>query len=225
MRWGLFGSIIILGALLGLLSPAVAFAAKDDHAAPSPHGGEPGGTAAHDPVDNPFAGWLDLTIWTILVFLLLLWVLSKYAWKPMLAGLEKREHAIHSAAEDAQKARDEAQRLRDQLQQEMNHAQEKVRALMDEARKNGDQLREQMVTDARKEIQGERERLHREVESARDQALQQITNQTADLAALISSKVIRRQMTPEDHRRLVDEALGELRQAGADRQRMVASLQ
>jgi F0F1-type ATP synthase membrane subunit b/b' len=78
---------------------------------------------------------------------------------------------------------------------------------------------------ARQEIQAERERLHREMELARDQALRQIWGQGAQLAALISAKVIRRQLTPDDHRQLVDEALAELRGAGAAHQRMVASVQ
>jgi F-type H+-transporting ATPase subunit b len=223
MRWGLFGSTILVAALLGLFSPALAFAAKEEHPGAAAPAGE-AGHAAGEHTNDPFAGWLDLSIWTIVVFLLLLFVLSKYAWKPMLAGLEKREHAIHSAAEDAQRARDEAQRLRDQLRQEMDQIQEKSRALLDEARKTGQQMSDQLVADARKGIQDEKDRAYRELESARDQALQQLTNQTADLATLISSKAIRRELTPDDHRRLIDEALGELRQAGADRQRMVASL-
>jgi F-type H+-transporting ATPase subunit b len=224
MRWGLFGSIIVLVALLGLLSPTVAFAAKDDAHA-SAAGGEAGGANGHAEGDNPFAGWLDLTIWTILVFLLLLFVLSKYAWKPMLEGLEKREHAIHSAVEDAQRARDEAQRLRDEVRQQRDRIEEERRAALEDARKTSTQVHEQMLAETRQEIQAERERVHREVEAARDQALQQITTHAADLAALMSSKVIRRQLSPEDHHRLLDEALGELRQAGSERQRMVASVQ
>jgi F-type H+-transporting ATPase subunit b len=95
----------------------------------------------------------------------------------------------------------------------MARANDKVREMLDEARKEAQSLKDDMVADARKDIQAERERLTREVNLARDEALQQIWNQGVQLAALISSKTIRRQLTPEDHRGLVDEALAELRRA------------
>jgi F-type H+-transporting ATPase subunit b len=161
-----------------------------------------------DPADIP------LGIWTIVVFVILLAVLKKYAWGPILEGLQKREHNIASAVEEAQKARDESQRLRDQLQREVDHAQEKVRDILDEGRKHAQQTTDEMVAKARTEIQTERDRLRREIEMARDQALQELWKRTADLATMVSAKAIRRQLTPEDHRRLVDEALTELQSAG-----------
>src|SRR5262249_48873676 len=97
----------------------------------------------------------------------------------------------------------------------LDHAGEKVREIMDNARKDGQRLTEEMVTKARGEIQTERDRLRREIETAKDQALQDLWNQTAQLATLVSAKAIGRQLSEEDHRRLVDEALSELPQAGS----------
>ncbi len=152
----------------------------------------------------------DLSLWTLVVFGLLYFVLRKWAWKPMLEGLQKREENIRSAVEEAQRARDEAQRLRDQLQREVDKAHEKVRDILDQARRDAQHMTEEMVAKARAEIQADRDRLRREIETARDQALQDLWNRTAQLATMISAKAIRRQLTPEDHRRLVDEALAEL---------------
>jgi F-type H+-transporting ATPase subunit b len=87
-----------------------------------------------------------------------------------------------------------------------------VRQLLDEGRRAAQRQHDEMMAQARAEIQGERDRLHREINMARDQALQQLWAQAADLATLVSSKAIRRHLTPDDHRRLVDEALAELRQ-------------
>jgi F-type H+-transporting ATPase subunit b len=218
-------SLVMGLALIVLSSPP---ATAEDHPAPA---AKDHAASGHDGKGEEPAGipWgpraLDLSIWTIVVFLVLLWVLSKYAWKPMIEGLDHRERAIAAAVEEAQRARDEAARLREQLQAEMNRASEKVRDMLDEARKEGQALREQLKADAHNEIQGERDRLHREIDLARDQALQQIWNQAAKLAATISTKAIRRQLTPEDHRQLVEEALADLRRAGTERQRMVASIQ
>jgi F-type H+-transporting ATPase subunit b len=154
----------------------------------------------------------DLGIWTIVIFVILAIVLWKLAWGPIVQGLHKREESIRSALEEAEKARAETARLRDQLQQEMAQSQDKVRQLLDEGRRAAQRQHDEMMAQARAEIQGERDRLHREIDMARDQALQQLWAQTADLATLVASKAIRRQLSPDDNRRLVDETLVELRQ-------------
>jgi F-type H+-transporting ATPase subunit b len=166
-----------------------------------------------------------LGVWTVVVFLVLVVVLRKYAWGPMLEGLQRREQNIRETVEETQRAREEAQRLRGELQAEMDRAAEKVREIMDQARRDAQHATDDMLGKARVEIQKERERLHRDIHMARDQALQEIWTQTAQLATLISAKAIRRQLNSEDHRRLVDEAITELRQAGKERQREVASVQ
>ena len=163
---------------------------------------------------NPLEITWDLGLWTLVVFGLLYFFLRKLVWTPMLSGLQKREDNIRSAVEDAQKARDEAQRLRDQLQREVDKAHEKVRDILDEGRRHAQQATDEMIAKARTEIQAERDRLRREIEMARDQALQELWKQAADLATMISAKAIRRQLSAEDHRRLVDEALAELQGAG-----------
>jgi F-type H+-transporting ATPase subunit b len=159
------------------------------------------------------------------VFILLFLILTKLAWKPMLEGLQKREANIHGALEEAQKARADAQRLRAELRKEMDHAGEKVREILDEARRDAQHTTDEMVAKARGEIQTERDRLRREIDTARDQALQQLWTQSAQLATLVSAKAIRRQLAEDDHRRLVDEALAELRDAGTRRQREMAGVQ
>lgn len=167
----------------------------------------------------------DLGLWTVVVFGLLLFVLRKLAWTPWLDATRRREQNIQQALDEAQQARGEAQRLRGELQTQMDQAADKVRGLMDQARRDAQHATDDMLGKARGEIQKERERLHREIGMARDQALQEIWTQTAQLATLISAKAIRRQLNSDDHRRLVDEAITELRQAGKERQREVASVQ
>jgi F-type H+-transporting ATPase subunit b len=167
---------------------------------------------------------LDLGIWTVVVFVLLFFVLRKFAWGPMLQGLQKREESIHLALEEAQKGREEAQRLRDQFQGEMNRAHDRAREIHEEARRNAERAANEMIAKARSEIQAEHERRRRELDIARDQALQQLWSQTAQLATLVSAKAIRRQLTPDDHRRFVDEAIAELQQAGTQHKQQAASI-
>ncbi len=153
---------------------------------------------------------LDLTIWTIVVFGLLLWVLKKLAWKPMLEGLQGREARIRGALDEAQTARDEAQKLRADLQAEMSKVADKIRELMDEARREGQAVKDNMVSEGKTEIQAERDRSLREIERDFQSKKQELWNQTAQLATLISAKALGRSVNEADHRHLVDEALTEL---------------
>jgi F-type H+-transporting ATPase subunit b len=162
---------------------------------------------------------LDLGIWTLIVFLVLFFLLRATAWGRIRSGLEKRETSIREAIADAQRTREEAQRLREQFQAEVNRANEKVRDILDEGRRDVQRQADEILAKSRSDIQTERDRMRREIERARDQALQELWGQAAQLATLISAKAIRREVSTDDHRRLVDEALTEMGQVGALRQR------
>jgi F-type H+-transporting ATPase subunit b len=155
----------------------------------------------------------DLGLWTIVVFVLLFLVLNKFAFPKMIAGLHKREERIRGALDEAQKAKDEAHAIRTSLQKQMDEAADRVRGIIDEARRDAQDLREQEMAKTRAEIQGERERLHREIETETDQALQRIWSQAAELATQVSAKALGRGITEDGHRRLIDEAVAELRTA------------
>jgi F-type H+-transporting ATPase subunit b len=164
----------------------------------------------------------DLGLWTFVVFLVLLAILGKMAWGPMLEGLKKREENIRGALAEAQRHHDEAKKMREELQVELAGAQQQVRDIVASGRKDAERLADEILTKARAEIEAERERLHHEVDMARDQALAHIWNKSTELATLISSKAIRRNLNPDDHRRLLDEAIAEIRQAAGQRQKETA---
>ncbi len=185
----------LLAALFVVAMPTLGLAA-DDHAKES--------------APNILEPRLDLTIWTVIVFAVLLLVLRKYAWGPMLAGLQGREARIRGALDEANSARDDAHKLRDQFKTEMDKVQDKMRELMDEARRDGQQVKERLLAEGKADIHAEKERSLREIEATRDQAKQELWNQTAQLATLVSAKAIGRNMTVDDHRHLVDQALAEL---------------
>jgi len=190
--------LVFLFALVILASPAPAFA-KDE--------GTP----------NILEPRPDLTIWTIVVFVVLLLVLHKLAWKPMLEGLQGREARIRGELDEAKNAREDAQKLRDQLKVELNKIQDKMREMLDEARRDGQQVKERLLAEGKADIQAEKERALREIEATREQAKQELWTQTAQLATLVSAKVIGRSLTVDDHRHLVDEAVAELTGATASR--------
>lgn len=182
--------------------------------------------AAHgEAKDRQIFEWaLDLGIWTIVVFLLLVFILKKYAWGPMLEGLQKREENIRAAIDEARAAREEAARLRETIQGERAKISEEARKVAEEARRRGEERVAELEAEARKAIQADRDRLHRELETAKVQVLKETLDYTSNLATLISAKAIQRQISEDDHRRLVDEALAELKQAGQAKYREVASV-
>lgn len=155
----------------------------------------------------------DLGIFTLIVFGLLVLVLSKTAWPKITEGLARREAAIFGARDEAAKARAEAEELRAKLQKEFAEAQDKIRAMLDEARRDADALRAAEKEAGVKEAQAERERARREIESAKDSALDEIYRTAVDLATTLSAKTLARQITADDHRKLLDESLAELKQS------------
>lgn len=190
------------------------------HAADAPkhgekEGGHGDGHGGHGGGDDGgvFGKALDLAIWTVVVFLVLLVVLGKFAWGPMMEGLKRREESIRAAIDEAQKAKEEAAKMRQEMNAEIARSRDEQRKMVEEARRDAERLKEEMKAEAQAQITAERERLRKEISTATDQALQQLWNQTAKLATEISSKAIRKSLSEEDHRRLVDEALKELKVA------------
>jgi F-type H+-transporting ATPase subunit b len=180
--------------------------------------------AAEEGDDNPLvSSRVDLAIWSIIIFVLLLLLLRKTAWGPMLEAFHKREQSIADAIKEAEEARASAHSLQQEFEARINKAHEQVRDMLDEARKEAHAARDRMLAEGRSEVQAERDRLHREIDMARDHALEQIWTQAAQLATLVSTKVIRRKLTPEDHSSLIEEALADLRRAAQQRQQ--ASIQ
>ncbi len=154
----------------------------------------------------------DTAVWTGVVFLLLLFILTKYAWAPILEGLKAREAAITNVMDEAKRLREENAKDSAKFKAELQEAFAKIPAMMDEARRDAAELKEQIRSEGNAEVQKERQRLLRELDVARDQALQDIWNQAANVATLIATKAIGRSLTGDDHRRLVDDALDELKQ-------------
>jgi len=167
-------------------------------------------TRASKPVNVMDLKW-DLGLWSIVIFLILFFLLKSKAWGPILAGLQKREANIRAAAEEAKVARAETAKMQAEYKAEMDRKFAEIPKIMEEARRGAEALKEELRSQANKEIQAERLRLRREIDSARDQALKEIWDQAAQLATLISAKVIGKALTPADHHRLIDESLQEMR--------------
>jgi F-type H+-transporting ATPase subunit b len=157
----------------------------------------------------------DLGIYTLVVFGLLLFVLARFAWPAMREGLEKRETNIKSALEQAKQDAVAAKQELEQAKQALAKAAIEARGIVEEARRDAEALKATEREAGVKEAAAERERARREIETARDAALKDIYEQAVKLAALMSEKALARNISVEDHRRLLDESLAELKSAAS----------
>jgi F-type H+-transporting ATPase subunit b len=163
-------------------------------------------------MDNPLVQ-VDpgLYIWAIVTFLVLLALLTKFAWKPLLQALDARQLTIQKALDAAEKARLELERLNRESAQIIRQARVEADQIVTMSRADAERLREEMRQKARAEAEGIVKTAERQIQLETARAIQQIRREAADLSVAIASKLIRRNLTKEDNEKLIDEALGQLR--------------
>jgi F-type H+-transporting ATPase subunit b len=205
---------LALAALLAaLLAPAPAGAAApppDAHAeaVEAPHGAA---AEAHGaPEGGLFAGDVGNAIWTVVIFVLALAVLGKFAWTPILKGLQGREQFIRDALAAAKTQRDEAEARLAEYEAKLAAARDEVDAIMDEARRDAEAVRLREEERAREEAEKTIARARREIEIAADTAVKDLYARAARLATAAAGAVLRREIRPEDHERLVAESIAAL---------------
>ena len=157
-----------------------------------------------NPLVQPDPG---LFIWTILTFLVLLALLAKFAWRPLLEALETRQNAIRKSLDDAQQARAELERLNQESAAIVNRARAEADQIIVRSRADAERLREDMKQKARAEAEAVIKNAERQIQLETARALQQIRTEAVDLSVMIASKLIQRNLTREDNERLIEEAL------------------
>lgn len=169
-----------------------------------------GGAGGADAVFDLPKRW-DLSIYTLIVFIVLLLFLGRFAWPNIVAGMKAREEGLAKLKDDAVKALEAATAKQAELDAKLAAANDEIRKMLEEARRDAQALREAEKLAGQKDAEAERERAKREIEAATEQAKQELYQQSVKLAALMSSKALRRQMMASDHERLIEESLAELK--------------
>src|SRR5579883_2131864 len=151
-----------------------------------------------------------LVIWTFIIFLVLLFVLGKTAWKPLLASLKTREQAIADSLARAEQARADAERLVAENKQERARAEEEVQKALREGRAYAEQMRRDLVEKAKGEADRMLAQARQEIERDTQNALRQLRSEAADLAIMATSKLLDENMNEERHRRMIHKMIEEL---------------
>lgn len=164
-----------------------------------------------------FTGDLGNVFWSLLTFLAVLVVLGKFAWKPILGALQKREDFIRESLAQAKRDREEAEKRLIEYSDKIVTAQAEASAIVEEGRRDGDVLRQKLEEDGKVEAKAILERARREIQIATDSAVKELYALTAKLATDVAAKIIRKELNPREHERLIEESIDELEAAAAKR--------
>jgi F-type H+-transporting ATPase subunit b len=149
-------------------------------------------------------------IWILAIFLLLLIVLRKFAWKNVLAGLTAREQRIRSAIADSDAARIKGEAALAQYNAQLATAEGQVRDMLSKATVEAEKIANGIRIRAQQEAEEIKEKAMKEIESSKRAALAEIYEQTASLATSVAEKILRRNLNADDQRDLVRQSLDEL---------------
>ncbi|HEY2411630.1 MAG TPA: F0F1 ATP synthase subunit B [Pirellulaceae bacterium] len=151
----------------------------------------------------------DMSIYSFVVFLLLLGVLYKFAWGPIANALDLREQTIARQIEEARLASERGAAQLKEYEARLAVATEEARQIVSGARKDAEHAKEKIVAEAREAAQKERDRAVADIHIAKNQALDQIAQKSVQTAVSLASNIIRREVKPQDHEALIGEAVNQ----------------
>jgi len=164
---------------------------------------------AQGPVNllEPHAG---LMFWTLVIFVILLVVLARFAFKPLVAAVEARERALEDAIEGAKRDREEAARLLSEQRTQLDASRGEAQKLIADGRAAADKVRAELLEQTRAQQQELLERARRDIDAERDRAIAELRREAVDLALAGASKVIERNLDDASNRKLVENFLATL---------------
>jgi len=186
-----------LAACVLMLGNALPLAAQEQHAEPPKLLTANGG----------------LMFWTLIIFIVVLIVLTKFAFKPITRAVEAREQALEDAIENAKRDRAEAAKLLEEHKRLVAQAHADAQRFIAEGRVEGEKVRTEIVEQAHREQQQVMERARQEIETERQQAMVELRRDTVNLAVRSASKVIEKNLDDEANRRVVESFLASLEPA------------
>lgn len=164
---------------------------------------------------DPLAFDASAYILTTLTFLVLIGLLGKFAWKPMLEAIEARESRIDEAIKQAEDGRRQANELLSTYEAQVANVEQEMAALREKGRTDAEAIARDVRSQADKDATARVERAVNEIELARTQALEDIRKESVTLGMAVASKVVGRSIEGEDHLRLANEVVSGLSSVGS----------
>jgi F-type H+-transporting ATPase subunit b len=157
---------------------------------------------------------VDLALFSLIIFLGLLAILAKFAWKPLLDSLDRREKSIANQIDSAQQANEQAQAKLREYEQRLAKASDEAAAMLTQARQEAVKAKEQIVAEANAEARRQRERAITDIQAAKNQALRELAERSIDSAVTLAGNLVGKEIDRNAHNQLIRESLDRFVQSG-----------
>jgi F-type H+-transporting ATPase subunit b len=161
---------------------------------------------------GPSAWKLDPALWTAVVFLVLVAILAKFAWKPITEGLDKRERHVAEQIAQAEAANQQAKESLADYERRLAAAGDQVRSILEQGRRHAEELSRDLLDKAKQEAEAEHQRALRQIEAAADAASKELADRSAAMAVRLAGQILQVEIKPRDHARLITQAVAEFAQ-------------
>lgn len=148
-------------------------------------------------------------IWTIISFVILLFILKKVAWTPILKALDAREKGIQDNIDAARLSREDAEKALEEYKKQLAEAQTEAQSIVSKARKDAERVREDLLAKSKQEAENQVERARKQIDLESQEAINRIRAELASLVVASAEKVIGKSLSMDDHERLIMESLKE----------------
>jgi F-type H+-transporting ATPase subunit b len=152
-----------------------------------------------------------LFVWTILTFLLLLAVLTKFAWKPLLKMLKDREELIRSSLEDAEKAQTELAKLNAEGEKIINKARAEAQEILSQCKSSAATLKDETIKDAKEKAKVIADNAEKQILVEKEKAIEEIKSEVVNLSLSVAEKLIKKNISVEDNKALIYESLSQVK--------------
>ncbi len=166
--------------------------------------------AAEEGQGNLFAGDIGNAVWTLVIFLLVVFILGKFAWGPLLSSLQQREEFIRRSLQEAKDDRESAEARLQEYEAKLAEAGTRAQEIVDQGKRNAETVRASIEEKARNESEKMVERAKREIELAKQSAIKDLYATSSDLATEIAARILQRELNAQDHEKLIADSLREL---------------
>jgi len=151
-----------------------------------------------------------LMVWTVVTFIVLLFVLKKVAWKPILTALDKRENDIKESLAQAEKSNEEAKQILEQNQANLAKAEEESKKIIEQSRTYAESLKEQMISDSKEQAKKIVDEASSEIQRKKDAAFEDLKGQIAEIAVGAAEKIIRESLDSQKSKQVIDKYLNDV---------------
>lgn len=153
-----------------------------------------------------------LYIWTIITFLLLFYVLAKFAWKPLLGMLEERENLIKTSLNNAETARKELEKINLESEAIITKARTDAQSILSDGKAAAEKIKDDTVAKAKEEANKIKEEAKLQIKAEKDKAISDIKKEVVDLSISVAEKLINKHISEQDNSSLIEESLKEIKQ-------------